>query len=299
MAVESVKVTVNGQEYDLTYDSTSGTYKTTITAPNKSSYTNNDGHYYPVKVVATDDANNSTTVDDTHDTLGESCKLRVKEKVKPVLVATYPTSGSAISNATPTITWKVTDNDSGVDPSTIKLKIDDGADITANIAKNPIAGGYDCSYTLTGPLSDGPHTFTLNASDFDGNTATEVVTSFTVDTVPPVLTVTSPSDNFTTNQNTVMVTGTTADPTTNTVSLTVNGTPVTIEENGSFSYEFTLSEGENTITIIATDAAGKSSTVVRHVIKDTGAPVITNITITPNPVDAGATYIISVTVTDD
>lgn len=299
MAVQSVKATINGQEYTLTYDSVSGTYKTTITAPNKSSYTNNDGHYYPVKVVATDDANNSTTVDDTHDTLGESCKLRVKEKVKPVLVATYPTSGSAISNATPTITWKVTDNDSGVNPSTIKLKIDDGADITANIAKNPISGGYDCSYTLTGPLSDGPHTFTLNASDFDGNAATEVSTAFTVDTVPPVLTVTSPSDNFTTNQSTVMVTGTTNDPTSNTVSLTVNGEPVEIGPDGAFSYEFTLSEGENTITIIATDAAGKSSTVVRHVTKDTGAPVITNITITPNPVDAGATYIISVTVTDD
>lgn len=299
MAVQSVKATINGQEYTLTYDSVSGTYKTTITAPNKSSYTNNDGHYYPVKVVATDDANNSTTVDDTHDTLGESCKLRVKEKVKPVLVATYPTSGSAISNATPTITWKVTDNDSGVNPSTIKLKIDDGADITANIAKNPISGGYDCSYTLTGPLSDGPHTFTLNASDFDGNAATEVSTAFTVDTVPPVLTVTSPSDNFTTNQSTVMVTGTTNDPTSNTVSLTVNGELVEIGPDGAFSYEFTLSEGENTITIIATDAAGKSSTVVRHVTKDTGAPVITNITITPNPVDAGATYIISVTVTDD
>lgn len=299
MAVESVKVTVNGQEYDLTYDSTSGTYKTTITAPNKSSYTNNDGHYYPVKVVATDDANNSTTVDDTHETLGESCKLKVKEKVKPVLVATYPTSGSAISNATPTIKWKVTDNDSGVDPSTIKLKIDDGVDITANITKSPISDGYECQYTLTGPLSDGPHTFTLNASDFDGNTATEVVTSFTVDTVPPVLTVTSPSDNFTTNQSTVMVTGTTNDPTSNTVSLTVNGESVEIGPDGAFSYEFTLSEGENTITIIATDAAGKSSTVVRHVTKDTGAPVITNITITPNPVDAGATYIISVTVTDD
>ena len=299
MAVVSVKVTVNGQEYDLTYDSNSGTYKTTITAPNKSSYTNNDGHYYPVKVVATDDANNSTTVDDTHETLGESCKLKVKEKVKPVLVATYPTSGSAISNATPTIKWKVTDNDSGVDPSTIKLKIDDGADITANITKSPISDGYECQYTLTGPLQDGAHSFTLNASDFDGNAATQIVTNFTVDTVPPVLTVTSPSDNFTTNQDTVMVTGTTSDPTTNTVSLTVNGTSVTIGENGSFSYEFTLSEGENTITIVATDAAGKSSTVVRHVTKDTGAPVITNITITPNPVDAGATYIISVTVTDD
>lgn len=299
MAVQSVKVTVNGQDYTLTYDSNSGAYKTTITAPSKSSYTINDGHYYPVTVKATDDANNTTTVDDKHETLGESCKLQVKEKVKPVIVATYPTASSAISNSTPTITWTVTDDDSGVNPDTISIKFDDGSAVTAGITKESMTGGYNCSYTPTVPLGDGQHTIYLNATDFDGNAATEVSTTFTVDTVPPVLTVTSPSDNFTTNQSTVMVTGTTNDPTSNTVSLTVNGEPVEIGPDGAFSYEFTLSEGENTITIIATDAAGKSSTVVRHVTLDTGAPVITEITITPNPVDAGETYIISVKVTDN
>lgn len=299
MAVQSVKVTINGQEYTLTYDSSSGAYKTTITAPSKSSYTINDGHYYPVTVKATDDANNTTTVDDTHETLGDSCKLKVKEKVKPVIVATYPTASSAISNSTPTITWTVTDDDSGVDPDTISIKFNSDTTVTTGITKEPTTNGYNCSYTPTIPLGDGQHTIYLNASDFDGNAATEVSTAFTVDTVPPVLTVTSPSDNFTTNQSTVMVTGTTNDPTSNTVSLTVNGEPVEIGPDGAFNYEFTLSEGENTITIVATDAAGKSSTVVRHVTLDTGSPVITEITITPNPVDAGATYIISVKVTDD
>ena len=48
----------------------------------------------------------------------------------------------------------------------------------------------------------------------------------------------------------------------------------------------------------ATDSAGKQTTVVRHVKLDTGAPVFQEITITPNPVDAGKTYIISVKVVD-
>ena len=80
--------------------------------------------------------------------------------------------------------------------------------------------------------------------------------------------------------------------------LTVNGEEVTVGSDGSFSTEITLEEGENTITVIATDTAGKSTTVTRTVTLDTAAPVITAITLTPNPVDCGATYIIEVTVSD-
>lgn len=81
--------------------------------------------------------------------------------------------------------------------------------------------------------------------------------------------------------------------------LTVNGVPVEVQEDGRFTYEFTLSSGKNVITVVATDSVGKSTTVVRNVTLDTGAPVFQEVTITPNPVDAGATYIISVKVVDE
>ena len=298
MSVQSVKVTINSHEYTLNYDSTSGTYKATISAPSTSSYNINDGHYYPVSVTATDDANNSVTVDDTHQTLGESCKLLVKEKVAPVIVATYPTASSTIINASPVIEWTVTDNDSGVNPDTISIKLDDDSVITEGIEKNPISNGYECSYN-TSNLSDGDHTFYLNASDFDGNNAIQISTEFTIDTTPPALTVTSPTEGFITNLSTVTVVGITNDVTSTPITLTINSEVVAVEEDGSFSKVVTLIEGENTITIVATDAAGKSSTITRHVTLDTGAPVITAISIVPNPVDAGQTYIISVTVTDD
>ena len=45
---------------------------------------------------------------------------------------------------------------------------------------------------------------------------------------------------------------------------------------------------------MATDAAGKVSTVTRNVTLDTSVPVIKSATITPNPVDAGATMVIAV-----
>lgn len=101
-----------------------------------------------------------------------------------------------------------------------------------------------------------------------------------------------------TNKSTVTVTGTTDDATSKPVTVTVNGTTVTVASDGSFSKDVTLTEGSNTITIIAKDKAGKTTTVTRTVTLDTKAPVIKSVTMTPNPVDAGKTYIIAVEVSD-
>ena len=48
----------------------------------------------------------------------------------------------------------------------------------------------------------------------------------------------------------------------------------------------------------ATDAAGKASSVTRSVTLDTSVPVIQSAAITPNPVDAGATMVISVVISE-
>ena len=298
MAVKTVKASINGQEYTLTYDESSGSYKATITAPSKSSYNNNDGHYYPVSVTATDDAGNSTTVTDTDATFGDDLKLKVKEKVKPTVAVTYPTDSATITSATPTITWTVTDDDSGIDEATIAIKIDSGTYVTSGITTTATTKGFNCSYKVPTSLSNGSHSFSLKVSDHDGNAATEVVTSFTVDTVPPALTISSPADGLITNNETLTVSGTTNDVTSTPVTVTVNGTPVTVQTNGSFSTTITLKSGSNTITVVATDAAGLKTTITRTVTLDTGAPVFQEITIVPNPVDAGKTYVISVKVTD-
>lgn len=298
MSIKTVTATINGQSYNLTWDATSSSYKATITAPAKSSFNNNAEHYYPVSVSATDDANNTTTVNDQDATFGTNLKLRVIEKVKPTITVTSPTDSSTIINSAPTITWKVADDDSGINPDTISIKIDSGVAVTADITKTKTSTGYDCSYTVPSALIDGTHSFTLDVSDNDGNAATAVATSFIVDTTPPTLMVSAPSDNLITNNAEINVTGTTNDALSSPVTLTINGESVPVNSDGSFTYTVTLTEGRNTITVVATDAAGKSSTVVRNVTLDTGAPVFTEISITPNPVDAGQTYIITVKVTD-
>lgn len=297
MSVASVKATINGQEYTLTLNSSTGKYEATVTAPNKSSFTKSGG-YYDVSVTATDDAGNATTVNSSDSTLGAKLRLVVKERVIPVITITAPTANAYITNNKPAITWKVTDDDSGVNADSVSIKIDSGSTITSGITKTAITGGYQFTYTPSTALADGAHTIAINAKDNDGNSATQKTVSFTVDTVAPTLTISSPADNSIVNNATVTVAGKTNDATSSPVTVTINGASVTVGTDGSFSKAITLTEGENTITIKATDAAGKATTVTRTVTLDTGAPSFVSVSITPNPVDAGNTYIISVEVTD-
>lgn len=302
MAVKQVRVKVNGTWYTATLNSSTGKYEVSVTAPSKSSYTL-DGHYYPVIVEATDTAGNSTTKDDTDSALGSSLRLQVKEKVAPVITVTSPTASQMLTNNKPTITWNVTDDDSGVNPDTIGITIDSGSKITSGIAKTAITGGYQCSYTPSSALADGSHTVKFDASDNDGNAATQKSVTFKVDTVPPTLSVTAPTEGLVTNKSACTVSGTTNDATSSPVTLTVklnsgSAENVTVNADGTFSKALTLASGTNTITIVAKDAAGKTTTVTRTVILDTAAPVIQSVTINPNPVDCGKTYIISIEVTD-
>lgn len=297
MAVKTMQATLNGQTYNLTLNTSTGKYEATITAPSTSSY-KQSGHYYPMSVSATDDAGNTTTVNTSTATIGDSLKLVVKETTPPAITVTSPTANQTLTNNKPTIAFTVTDSDSGVNADTISVTID-GTKYTSGINKTAITNGYSCTYVPDTALADGSHTVTVAATDNDGNTKTATAVTFKIDTVPPALSVTSPVDGLVTNQSTVTVTGTTNDATSSPVTLTINGEAVTVTSSGTFSHIVTITSGTNTITVIATDAAGKSTTVTRTVTYNTSAPVISAVTITQNPVNTGNVFTISVTATDE
>ena len=112
MALDTVKVNINGTWVTLTRNATTGKYEGTIAAPNITSF-NKDGGYYPVIAEATDLAGNKTTVDDTHATLGSQLKLYVKEITKPTIVFTAPASGAHLANNTPAISFQLRDETNG------------------------------------------------------------------------------------------------------------------------------------------------------------------------------------------
>lgn len=299
-AISTVKVTINGTQYNLTYNSTSGKWEGTGTAPAVSSY-NNTGHYFNATVVATDAAGNSKTVDASDATVGNSCKLVVHEKTAPSIQNITPASNALLTESTPQIIFDAVDSGSGVDETTISLRLDSGQSIAYNAAGMShvsITSGFRFTYTPQTALSDGAHTISISANDHDGNTGTANST-FTTDTTAPSLDVTAPTDGIYTNQETVNVVGTSSDATSSvTVSIMLNGIDqggVTLTD-GAFSKAVTLTEGSNTIVVTATDAAGKSTSITRIITLSTTAPTITAVEIIPNPADAGATLTFKVTV---
>ncbi|MDP4152608.1 MAG: Ig-like domain-containing protein [Bacillota bacterium] len=303
MAIQTVKATVNGTEYSLTYNSTSGKWEATLTAPSTSSFTKSGG-YYGVQVAVTDNAGNTTTVNQSDATLGTSLRLTVKEKVKPTITIVNPGAGSYITNNKPSISIQLRDNDSGISISTLSIKIDSGSAVTntsTGVTCTAVTGGYDVTYIPQTALADGQHTITVNISDNDGNAADATTRTFNVDTLPPSLNVSTPADGLVTNNPAGTVSGTTNDELSSPVTVTIKlnsvdqGT-VTVS-SGAFSKAVTYAEGTNTIVITAKDALGQATTITRTVTLDTTPPSITAIELVPNPVDAGATYVIKVTVT--
>lgn len=302
MAVTKVRVKINGTWSTLTNSGTSWTG--TITAPNTTSF-NQSGGYYPVTVELTNDAGTVTTYDTNSAAFANDLKLYVKEKIKPVITLSQPTNGAYVTNNKYPIKFKVTDETggSGVNLSNVKLKIDSTTISynTSGMTYSAITNGYEFTYTPQTALSDGSHSITINASDNDGNSATAVTASFKVDTVAPVLNVSSPVTGFITNSETVTVQGTTSDATSSPVRLTValnGGTAetVTVNEDGTFSKQITLVEGENTIVVKSVDSAGKSTTVTITGNLDTSVPKLKTITITPNPATTGETMTITIEV---
>ena len=194
------------------------------------------------------------------------------------------------------------DLDSGVDLSTFKLQIDSQTAIgIADCTYSEITNGYAVTYTPKAAIADGSHTITASVSDHDGNVSNIATTKIKIDTVPPTLTLSSPADKSFINKKTCIVAGVTNDVTSSPVSVTIKvGTTdqgaVTVGSDGSFSKEVTLAEGANTITITAKDSLGKTTTMTRTVTVDTAPPVFESVTLSPNPVDAGKTYTISVKV---
>lgn len=299
MAIKTVKATINGQTYDLTLNSASGKWEATITAPGKTSY-NLAGGYYNVSVEATNEAGTKGSADAS---TVDGLKLVVKETVAPVITIVSPTAGAYVANSKQPVIFNITDETggSGVDISTLVVKQDGTAVAAANITHTAIANGYSVTYTPSAALRDGSHTVTINCKDHDGNAAAEKSTTYTVDTVPPTLNVTSPADGLITAASSVTVAGTTNDATSSPVVITIslNGADqgaVAVGTGGTFSKVVTLKKGSNTIIVKAKDAAGKESSVTRTVTLDTSVPKITAATITPNPVDTGKTMVISVTI---
>ena len=285
MAIKQVRALINGSWYTLT-SSGGGKYTATITAPGRTSY-NEPGRYYNVQVEAT---NTAGTVGRADGSSLNGLRLQVRERVAPVISILSPSSGAYVTNSKQPVVFNITDESggSGVNLASLVVRQDGTAVASSAIQTSAISGGYSVTYTPAKALSDGSHTVSINVSDNDGNAAAQKATTYKVDTVPPTLIITAPEDGLITATAALNVTGTTNDATSSpvTIRIQLNGTDQGAVKVGS--------GGRWSKVVTATDAAGKTSSVTKTVTLDTSVPEVISAAITPNPVDAGQTMVITV-----
>jgi hypothetical protein len=200
---------------------------------------------HTVDIRATDEAGNDATA---------SVEFTV-DLGAPTVTITYPEEdGETIPTDTITIEWTVSDP-----TATVEVKLDGGA-------WEPATGD---SATFS-DLSDGEHTVIVNATDPSSSEGEDSVT-FTVDTIPPTVSIESPEDDAVFGSSSVEVSWTSTDAVTTERSVdggawqTVVGTSVTISS---------LVDGEHTISIRVVDVAGHEATDSVTVLVDTTDPTV-------------------------
>lgn len=293
---------LDGKQVNAVYDEETGLWTVEMTAPSTSSW-NEPGHVYNVTLYAEDQAGNVATMTSSDETYGDQLKIRVLETTKPVATIEQPTAMSILGVNTVEAKLAISDEgDSGLNLSSVVFKIngvDKSSELVWKVDAEAAGDSRTATYTAVG-LNDGMNTMTLSVSDNDGNVSEESTVTFVVSTKAPTLEITTPVEGIITNAATVTIAGNThADVTGVVISVvTVNDVPITVADDGTFEYEYTLTEGENTITIVATDTAGNSSQVIRHVTMDATAPVITDVTTESVVVNASGMIRITFKVTD-
>ncbi|MGI0148413.1 MAG: Ig-like domain-containing protein, partial [Thermoplasmata archaeon] len=136
---------------------------------------------------------------------------------------------------------------------TVAGRTEPGVSVTVGGTPVPVTASGGFSLILT--LAEGPHSLVVVAKDAGGNTATATV-AITIDRTPPAVSLAAPASGSTVNVASVRVSGTTEPG----AALLVNGIGVTVGSDGGFSLLIALAVGSNTITAIATDAAGNQNT---------------------------------------
>ncbi len=173
----------------------------------------------------------------------------------------------------PTLTLKEPTDGSKTDSENIKVSgmAKDAKKVTVNGAE--VKPESDGSFSTSVTLKAGDNTINVSASNDAGSVSQSVKVSYSTtaaDVVPPLLTVTSPVNNSITNQPSALLSGNTEDG----AKVTVNGASVTAS-GGVFSTPVTLTEGQNTLTVVAQDAAGNKTTQSVLVTLDSLPPMLT------------------------
>jgi T1SS-143 domain-containing protein len=266
----------------------------TWTTTNTSQSNLADGDYL-FRATTTDAAGNAgvstireVIVDNTKPTIGISTSIGTDTGLTSTI-----SSGGLTKDGTLALTGTVGDLN-GV----ASVQVYDGGNLLGSAA---VSGGT-WSYT-TSALGTGNHSFTAVATDNVGNTQTSAAVTANVDVTPPTVTVNTVAGNDIINAAeqaaTVTVTGTKEAGST----VTLNGDAVVADTATTWHYTLSsaaitgLGQGAESLQVIATDAAGNTTTVNKSITVDTVAPTVAVNTVAGNDIINAAEKAATVTVT--
>ncbi len=228
----------------------------------------------------------ATATDSLGNTSDTSAPVSVeKDTTPPVITVASPSNNSYTSIA-------IVPVNGSLDDATAKLMIK-GAEV-------PLDG---MNFETTVTITEGLNSILFTAEDPSANTSSKTL-FITLDTVVPAVTITSPLNNALVTSSQVSVGGTVNEAVT---SVSVNGTSALVSGSSYSLSTYTLSEGQNTITVEAVDRAGNKGTASVNVTLDSIVPTVSlsapaqaaagaNVTLSLGASDAGGLKLAEVTV---
>jgi bacillopeptidase F len=167
------------------------------------------------------------------------------------------------SDSTPPVTPRIDPLPEFTNNESIDLKgnTESGATVVIklNSKEHEVLADKNGDFLYPMKLKTGKNTVSVYSKDSSGNTSPKTDSiSIILDNDAPDLEITSPPDGseyYGSKQRQAIIEGSSE----NGVSMTINDRVVVVDDDGTFSFLTSLTEGDNNFTIIATDQAGNSS----------------------------------------
>ncbi len=217
--------------------------------------------------------------------LGTSVPVTFTVEAAPVVTLTSPAGGAALKTSEPTLTGAA-GTDSWDGPVTVAIH--KGNSLAGSVVASEGVSANSGTWSYSPHLSDGVYTAQATQSDELGDTGTSVAVTFTVDTIAPVVTLTSPGEHAVLSVSDPTIGGGAG-----AVAWDHQSVAVTVHEGGSlagpvvasegvlvgggtWSYSPHLSDGIYTVQAEQSDEAGNTGTSAAVTFTvDTTAPVVT------------------------
>lgn len=186
------------------------------------------------------------------------------DNTPPEIWINAPAVGTYTNNTTPDIAATYRDFGSRVVPESLRFALN-SEELGVTCEKTD--ADRDCQPAA--PLHDGEHSLSATIEDLAGIVGEADPVTFTIDTIPPEITVESPSEGLITNQLEVPFAGFLNEW----ADMTLDNLALAIDANYTFATTLDLLvEGESSFSLKATDRAGNTSSRTMIVTRDTIPP---------------------------